>query len=114
MTDILNKTDDIFNELFDDAAALEQIDTDRMKTLSDVVRELAKLDDEINDAEQYLKTLKGKRHKIVTEVAPDLMDEMALEKLEVDGVRVSKKRWFTPPFPLVTRKRRLHGFVKEA
>ena len=103
MGDILDQTDDIFNELFDEAAALENVDTDRMKTLSDVVRQLTKLDDQINDTEQYLKTLKAQKHKIVTEVAPDLMDEMSLEKLEVDGVKVSKKTMIHASIPVANK-----------
>jgi hypothetical protein len=104
MSDIFEKADGIFNELFDDADSFEKVDTDRTKTLSDVIRQLAKLDDEINEQEEYVKSLRARRHKIVTEVAPDLMDEMTLEKIEVDGVKVSKKTMVHASIPVANRE----------
>ena len=101
---MIMEDEDMLEDLFDEAAALESADTNRIKTLSDVVRQLQKLDDQIKDAEQFLKSIKSQRHKIVTEIAPDLMDEMSIEKVQVDGVTVTKRTMVHASIPVANRE----------
>lgn len=82
---------DIFDDIFDDADALGGVDTDTGKTLSDLVRKLRSVEQHIEDAENHLKSLKQEKHKLSTESIPQLMDEMGLERIDVDGATVSRK-----------------------
>ena len=82
---------DIFEDYFDDGEALANVDSGTGKQLSDLVRKLRKVEDQIADAEQYLKTIKSEKHKLSTENIPALMDEMGMERIDVDGLTVERK-----------------------
>lgn len=82
---------DIFEDMFDEGDALSQVDTGTGKQLSDLVRKLRNVESQIEDAEQHLKSLKQEKHKLSVENIPVLMDEMGVERLDVDGVTVSRK-----------------------
>ena len=83
--------DDIFEDYFDDGKALSKVDTGTGKQLSDLVRKLRKVEDQIADAEQYLKAVKLEKHKLSTENIPALMDEMGMDRVDVDGLTVTRK-----------------------
>ena len=83
--------DDIFEDYFDEGKALSQVDTGTGKQLSDLVRKLRKVEDQIADAEQYLKAVKLEKHKLSTENIPALMDEMGMDRVDVDGLTVTRK-----------------------
>jgi len=82
---------DLFEDYFDDGEALTKVDSGTGKQLSDLVRKLRKVEDQIADAEQYLKTIKAEKHKLSTENIPALMDEMGMERIDVDGLTVERK-----------------------
>jgi hypothetical protein len=82
---------DIFDDIFDEAGALGDVDTQTGKTLSDLVRKLRSVEKEIEDAEAHIKALKQEKHKLSVENIPALMDEMGVERLDVDGVTVVRK-----------------------
>lgn len=82
---------DTFDDLFDEAGALGKVDTNTGKTLSDLVRKLRSVELEIEDAENHLKSLKQEKHKLSVESIPALMDEMGVDRLDVDGVTVTRK-----------------------
>lgn len=82
---------DIFDDIFDDAEAFGNVNTDTSKTLSDLVRKLRSVEQQIDDTEDHLKSLKQEKHKLSTESIPQLMDEMGIERLDVDGVTVTRK-----------------------
>jgi hypothetical protein len=82
---------DIFDDIFDEAGALGNVDTATGKTLSDLVRKLRTVEREIESAEEYLKTLKQEKHKLSVENIPALMDEMGVDRIDVDGVTVNRK-----------------------
>jgi len=82
---------DIFDELFDEADALNNVETGAARTLSDLVRKLRNVEDQIADAENHLKALKQEKHELSVENIPALMDEMGVDRLDVDGVTVSRK-----------------------
>jgi hypothetical protein len=82
---------DIFEDIFDEAGALGNVDSSTGKTLSDLVRKLRAVEDNISDTEQHLKALKAEKQKLSVENIPALMDEMGVERLDVDGVTVTRK-----------------------
>jgi hypothetical protein len=82
---------DIFEDIFDESEALASVDTGAGKTLSTLVRELRNVEQQIEDAEANLKYLKQQKHKLSTDNIPALMDEMGVDRLDVDGLTVSRK-----------------------
>ena len=82
---------DLFEDFFDDGEALANIDSGTGKQLSDLVRALRSVEKQIDDAETHLKTLKQEKHKLSVENIPALMDEMGMERIDVDGLTVERK-----------------------
>ena len=66
--------DEIFEDIFDEASALKNVDTDTGKTLSSLVRDMRDLEDKIDEAENHLKSLKSQKHSLAAEQIPMLMD----------------------------------------
>ena len=82
---------DLFEDYFDDGEALAKVDSDTGKQLSDLVRSLRNVEKQIDDAEIHLKSLKAEKHKLSVENIPALMDEMGMERIDVDGLTVDRK-----------------------
>lgn len=82
---------DIFDDMFDESAALADVNTGSTRVLSDLVRKLRNVETQIADAEAHLKALKQEKHKLSVENIPALMDEMGVDRLDVDGVTVARK-----------------------
>ena len=82
---------DIFEDLIDEGDKFASVDTGTGKQLSDLVRKLRSVEEDIEDAEQNLKALKAEKHRLSVENIPGLMDEMGVDRLDVDGVSVSRK-----------------------
>lgn len=82
---------DIYDDIFSEADALSNVGTQETKNLSDLVRKLRAVDSDIEKAEQALKGLKQERQKLTTELIPGVMDEMGVDRLDVDGVTVTRK-----------------------
>jgi hypothetical protein len=82
---------DIFDDIFDEGDALAKVDSGTGKQLSDLVRALRNVEQQIDDAENHLKALKQEKHKLSVENIPALMDEMGVERLDVDGLTVERK-----------------------
>lgn len=80
---------DIFEDMFDEASALQKVDTDVGKNLSQLVKTLRDIENQISDAEAHLKRLKGEKHRLSTEQIPGLMDEMGLDRIDVEGLTVT-------------------------
>ena len=104
--------DDIFEDYFDEGEALSKVDTGTGKQLSDLVRKLRKVEDQIADAEQYLKTIKAEKHKLSTENIPALMDEMGMERIDVDGLTVERKMMVHASIPQ-DRKEEAFAWLRE-
>lgn len=79
---------DIFEDLYDESEALASIDSGTGKQLSQLVRSLRKVEQEIGDAEAHIKSLVQEKHKLSVENIPALMDEMGVERVDVDGCTV--------------------------
>ena len=82
---------DIFEDYFDESEALAQVDSGTGKQLSDLVRTLRNVEKQIEDAELHMKALKAEKHKLSVENIPSLMDEMGVERLDVDGLTIERK-----------------------
>jgi hypothetical protein len=102
---------DIFDDIFDDAEAFGSVDTDTGKSLSNLVRSLRSVEKEIADTEEHLKALKQQKHKLSTEQIPALMDEMGVERIDVDGVTVARKLIVHASIP-AERKDEAYGWLR--
>ena len=90
---------DIFEDIFDEIDALERVDTDTGKQLSALVQELRKVEDEIAEYETHIKYLKSAKQKLTVENIPALMDQMGVERLDVDGLTVERKMIVSASIP---------------
>lgn len=95
---------DIFEDMFDEADAVSRIDTTTGKQLSQLVRKLNQVETEIADTEAHLKSLKAEKHSISVENIPALMDEMGVERLDVDGMTVERKMIVAASIPVGNRE----------
>jgi hypothetical protein len=82
---------DIFDDMFDEADALNKVEHGASVNLSRLVRHLRHVDTQIAEAEENLKLMKQERQKLTVELIPGLMDEMGIERVDVDGVSVVRK-----------------------
>ena len=94
---------DIFEDMFDEADAVGRVDTGTGKQLSQLVRNLRTVENDIEDAETHLKALKQEKHKLSVENIPALMDEMGVERLDVDGVTVERKMIVAASIPVANK-----------
>ena len=94
---------DIFDDMFDTSQALAGVDTETGITLSGMVRQVTALDKDIEAAEVHLKILKEARRTITHDRIPSLMDEMGVEKLEVEGASVACKPLVHASIPVARR-----------
>lgn len=95
---------DIFDDMFDEAGALSSIDTGTGKQLSQLVRTLRNVEQQIDDAENHLKSLKAEKHRLSVEQIPQLMDEMGVERLDVDGAVVERKMIVSASIPAAKKE----------
>ena len=94
--------EEIFDEMFDDTT-LDNVKKGDMKTLSSLVKDLDQLTIDINAKEEELKTLKLQKHKMSTEQIPAMMDEMGVQRLDVENLSVSLKPLINASIPQTRR-----------
>ena len=94
---------DIFEDMFDEADAVSRVDTGTGKQLSQLVRDLRSIESSIEDAETRLKILKQAKHKLSVENIPALMDEMGVERLDVDGMTVERRMIVAASIPAANK-----------
>ena len=104
--------DDIFDDMFDEGDALANVNAGTGRQLSDLVRALRRVESQIEDAENHLKALKQEKHKLSVENIPALMDEMGVNRLDVDGVTVTRKMMVHASIP-TDRKDEAFGWLRE-
>jgi hypothetical protein len=95
---------DIFDDMFDESDAVSRVDTGTGKQLSQLVRNLRTVEVDIDNAEEHLKSLKQEKHKLSVENIPALMDEMGIERLDVDGMTVERKMIVAASIPVANRE----------
>ena len=91
---------DIFEDIFDEADAVSRVDTGTGKQLSQLVRNLRTVEQDIESAEMHLKTLKQEKHRLSVDNIPALMDEMGVERLDVDGMTVERRMIVAASIPV--------------
>ena len=104
--------EDIFDDIFNEADALNSVDAGSTRTLSNLVRQLRNLDAEVATIEENLKGLRQERQKLTLELIPGLMDEMGVERLDVDGVSVFRKLIVSASIP-EKNKAKAFGWLRE-
>ena len=95
---------EIFEDMFEEADALADIDLSTGKQVSKAVKQLRNIDTQIDETEQHLKSLKAEREKLTIETLPNLMDEMNVERWDVDGVTVQRKLKVHASIPVARRE----------
>jgi len=104
--------EDIFDDIFDTSQALAGVDAEVGKSLSQLVKQVTELDKKIDDWEGQIKILKDQRKRITHDRIPGLMDEMGVEKIEVEGASVSCKPVVHASIP-VPRKEEAFSWLRE-
>ena len=99
-------------EMFADAASLDNVGADGGKQLSGLVLQLNNVQDQIDDAETHLKALKQEKQRIAFEQIPMLMDEMGIERVDVDGATVKLKAFVSASIP-ADRKQEAFNWLRE-
>ena len=94
-----------------EADKFDQVDKDGASLLSNLIRRSMDIDDQIKDAEQHLKDLKFKKHKINTEDIPALMENMGLTTIEVDDHKVKLRNYVHARIP-EDRKQEAYAFLR--
>ena len=101
----------IFDEMFDDTT-LDKVQKGDIKTLSSLVKDLDQLTIDINEKEEELKSLKLQKHKMSTEQIPAMMDEMGVQRLDVENLSVSLKPLINASIP-PTRREEAYQWLRE-
>lgn len=92
---------DVFS-LFDeevDADKFDKVNQESGSRLSGLIKESMEIDKKIAEAEQYLKDLKFKKRKVNEEDIPNLMQEMDMDSVTVDGNKVSLRQFVHARIP---------------
>jgi len=109
----MKQSETIFEEeMFADAATLDNVGADGGKQLSGLVRQLNNVNQQIEDAETHLKALKQEKQRMAFEQIPMLMDEMGIERVDVDGVTVKLKAFVSASIP-ADRKQEAFNWLRE-
>ena len=109
----MQQSETIFDEeMFADADTLSGVDADGGKQLSGLVRRLNEKQEQIDETEKYLKELKAEKQRIAFEHIPMLMDEMAIERIDVDGLTVKLKPFVSASIP-ADRKQDAFNWLRE-
>ena len=109
----MKQIDQIFDEdMFADATALDGVDANATKSLSDLVRDLQEKTEQIAASEEYLKGLKAEKQRMATEQIPMLMDQMGIERLDVDGATVQLKPFVSASIP-ADRRQEAYAWLRE-
>ena len=95
--------EEIFEEMFDDTT-LDKVQEGDMKNLSSLVKDLNQITLNINEKEEELKALKLQKHKMSTEPIPAMMDEMGVQRLDVENLSVTLKPLINASIPQTRRE----------
>ena len=95
--------EEIFEEMFDETT-LDKVQEGDMKNLSSLVKDLNQITLDINEKEEELKALKLQKHKMSTEQIPAMMDEMGVQRLDVENLSVTLKPLINASIPQTRRE----------
>tara|TARA_R110002020_G_scaffold92018_5_gene223122 strand:- start:1776 stop:2354 length:579 start_codon:yes stop_codon:yes gene_type:complete len=94
-----SKTEDVWDAIQADASAFEGLTTEGGGELSDLIRIVSDVGKQLSKAEQAVKTLKGSRDRYLYDLIPAKMAEMGMDKVEVDGNKVSLRTFVSGTMP---------------
>lgn len=103
---------EFFEEMFDAADDLKTVDTDTTKALSNLVRQLESVVEDIDNVELHLKKLKQEQRRLQMEAIPAIMDEMDVTRLDVGEVSVSLKPFVSASIP-VNRREEVYQWLRD-
>ncbi len=106
------KTDIFEDNMFVDADTLSDVDAEETKNLSSLVQQLNGVTSKIEKCEENLKTLKKEKQRLSMETIPELMDEMGIERLDVEGATVSLKPFVSASIP-TNRRQEAYTWLRE-
>ena len=95
--------EEIFEEMFDETT-LDKVQEGDMKNLSSLVKDLNQITLNINEKEEELKALKLQKHKMSTEQIPSMMDEMGVQRLDVENLSVTLRPLINASIPQTRRE----------
>jgi hypothetical protein len=91
---------DIFEEnMFAEASTLDKVDTQTGKQLSNLVIKLNDVASDILKTEEALKQLKAEKQRLSIDMIPQVMDEMGIERVDVEGATVTLKPFVSASIP---------------
>ena len=90
---------DILDTIAADAAAFEDLTTEKGSELSDLIRQASDVNKAISGAEEAVKSLKKTRDKYLYDLLPAKMTEIGMDKVEVDGNSVSLTTFVSATMP---------------
>ena len=94
-------TTDIFDDMFDVAGALKDVNVETSKDLSSLVATLQETNRQLADAEQEVKRLDKIKKQLETERIPALMEEMGQTEGTWNGVQLKLEQNIKPRNPLL-------------
>ena len=104
---------DIFEEnMFVDSDTLNNVNVEETKNLSSLVQQLNDVSSKITKCEEHLKVLKKEKQRLSLETIPELMDEMGIERLDVDGATVTLKPFVSASIPS-DRRQEAYTWLRE-
>ena len=95
--------EEIFEEMFDETT-LDKVQEGDIKNLSSLVKDLNQITLDINEKEEELKALKLQKHKMSTEQIPAMMDEMGVQRLDVENLSVTLRPLINASIPQTRRE----------
>tara|TARA_R100001530_G_scaffold104408_1_gene72754 strand:+ start:276 stop:842 length:567 start_codon:yes stop_codon:yes gene_type:complete len=91
--------DEVWSAIEADASAFDNLTTEAGSELSDLIRKCSELDKVVNSAEEDLKRLKKERDSYLYDFIPAKMQEVGMDKVEVDGNTISLKTYVNATLP---------------
>jgi len=101
----------LFDEMKADADAFVDIKTEDGSKLSNLVREAMRLQDEVRQHEKAAKDLKSESLRIIRELIPSEMQEMGLDRVDVDGNSVTLNQFCYASIP-ADKKEEAFAFLR--
>ena len=106
------KTDIFEDNMFVDSDTLNNVNVEETKSLSSLVQQLNDVSSKITKCEENLKVLKKEKQRLSIETIPELMDEMGIERLDVDGATVTLKPFVSASIPS-DRRQEAYTWLRE-
>ena len=107
----MNDVFSLFEEEAANAKAFDKVSEGSTTRLSRLIRKSQSLNDEIQQADSFLKDLKAKKKTVDEEDIPSLMEALGLESLTVDGNKITVEKYVSARIP-DDRKEDAYNFLR--